>query len=56
MSYSYNQRSKNLNHFKKSKNQRLFFFEIDGVKKTFRNINGNWKTVNYVEPVTVTSK
>ena len=56
MSYSHEQRKKNIKRFKKDLNPELFYILVNGVKKTFKQINGKWKLVNYVEPMTSASK
>ena len=47
MSYNYNQRKSNI-----KKCLRNGFIEVNGVKKMFRMVNGRWKLVDYVEPMT----
>lgn len=51
MSYSYNQRKKNLKAYQKALHEATastFYFEIDGQKKTFKQMeNGSWKTVDF---------
>jgi hypothetical protein len=49
MSYSYNQRQKNIKTFKADP---TMYLVVDDKKKTFRQINGSWKFVDYIEPVT----
>jgi len=54
MSYSHNQRKKNIKKVVKNGMFGASYVVIDGIKKTFKMVNGKWKLTDYAEPMTAT--
>lgn len=52
MSYSHNKRKKNISKFNKNIMSRISGIMVNEEKKTFKKINGTWKLVDYIEPMT----
>lgn len=49
MSYSHNQRLKHIKQIKKAPNPNNYYFEVAGKKKTLKETENGWETVDYYE-------